>query len=70
MMPIDAQWIRIVSITMTAHAGGVQGLHSHRDKEGHRFSQLSCAEKHAEMASCLRKGSLTYPCVRSPTYAN
>jgi hypothetical protein len=34
------QWIRIMSVTMTAHAGGVQGLHSHRDKEGHRFRQL------------------------------
>jgi hypothetical protein len=58
MMPFDVQWIRIMSVTMTAHAGGVQGLHSHRDKEGHRFSQLSCAAKHAEMASCPRKGNL------------
>jgi hypothetical protein len=40
MMPFDVQWIRIMSVTMTAHAGGVQDLHSHRDKEGHRFSQL------------------------------
>jgi hypothetical protein len=58
MMPFDMLWIRIMSVTMTAHAGGVQGLHSHRDKEGHRFSQLSCAAKHVQTASCPRKGNL------------
>jgi len=62
MMPIDLQWVRIMSVTMTAHAGGVQVLHSHRDKEGHRFSQLSCAASHAKMVSCPRKGKPTLAC--------
>jgi hypothetical protein len=34
MMPIDAQWVRIMSVTMTAHAGGVQGCTLIATKKG------------------------------------